>query len=294
MLASVALVLAGCSTRTSAPPPLTRAHAHNDYLHARPLHDALDHGFCSIEADVYLVDGALLVAHDRKDVKPDRTLTALYLEPLRERVKANGGRVHRGDPAITLLVDIKSEASATYAALHELLQRYASMLTTYRGDRIEPKAVNVIISGNRPVAEIAPQAVRYAAVDGRAGDLESNPSAQLVPWVSDNWQKHFTWRWQGEMPPAERAALQRWIECAHAQGRKVRFWNTPDRPDAWRILLEAGVDFVGTDDLDGLARFLRQRPERVAGAGRDARPARSDGRAHGSSLPAVAATAGKN
>jgi hypothetical protein len=46
----------------AAPVPLTRAHAHNDYLHARPLFDALDHGFCSVEADVWLVDGKLLVA----------------------------------------------------------------------------------------------------------------------------------------------------------------------------------------------------------------------------------------
>jgi len=32
--------------------PLIPAHAHNDYLHARPLLDALDHGFCSVEADI--------------------------------------------------------------------------------------------------------------------------------------------------------------------------------------------------------------------------------------------------
>ena len=32
--------------------PLARAHAHNDYEHPRPLRDALDHGFTSVEADV--------------------------------------------------------------------------------------------------------------------------------------------------------------------------------------------------------------------------------------------------
>lgn len=74
--------------------PLPNAHAHNDYEHARPLLDALDHGFCSVEADIYLVDGALLVAHDRKDVKPERMLQSLYLDPLRERVKTNNGRVY--------------------------------------------------------------------------------------------------------------------------------------------------------------------------------------------------------
>ena len=33
--------------------PLMRAHAHNDFQHTRPLLDALDCGFSSVEADVY-------------------------------------------------------------------------------------------------------------------------------------------------------------------------------------------------------------------------------------------------
>ena len=40
--------------------PLPPAHAHNDYEHRRPLQDALDRGFNSVEADVWLVDGELL------------------------------------------------------------------------------------------------------------------------------------------------------------------------------------------------------------------------------------------
>src|SRR5438128_8490223 len=89
--------------------PLPQAHAHNDYEHKRPLWDALDRGFCSVEADIYLVNGQLLVAHSRQGVKPERTLQSLYLDPLRERVKKNGGRVYAGGPEVTLLVDIKSD-----------------------------------------------------------------------------------------------------------------------------------------------------------------------------------------
>src|SRR5438046_10430632 len=57
--------------------PLTRAFAHNDYQHARPLNEALECGFCAVEADIYLVDGKLLVAHDREKVQPDRMLESL-------------------------------------------------------------------------------------------------------------------------------------------------------------------------------------------------------------------------
>lgn len=242
--------------------PLIRAHAHNDYEHPRPLFDALERGFCSVEADVYLVEGQLLVAHDRKDVKPARTLAALYLEPLRERVKRNAGRVHRNGPALVLLVDVKSEAAPTYAVLHHELKTYAAMLTTFRGGRTEPGAITVIVSGNRAREEMLAQPVRYAAIDGRTADLEANPSAALVPIISDNWQKLFTWRWEGAMPEEQRTALRAWIDRAHAQGRRVRFWNTPDRPDAWAVLLDAGVDMIGTDDLPGLQRFLLARPAR--------------------------------
>ena len=134
------VLLSGFAVRAAEPIPLLRAHSHNDYEHARPLQDALDRGFCSIEADVYLVEGRLLVAHDRKDVVPSRTLTALYLEPLRERVRRNDGRVFRRGPAMILLVDVKSEASATYAALHSELEKYADMLTTFRADEtIDPR-----------------------------------------------------------------------------------------------------------------------------------------------------------
>src|SRR5437870_3378437 len=123
---------AGPQPETNSPPPLIRAHAHNDYEHGRPLFDALERGFCSIEADVWLVDGQLLVAHDRHQVKSERTLQTLYLDPLRERVRRNGGRVYANGPEIVLLVDVKSEAEKTYAALREVLKPYSDVLTTYR------------------------------------------------------------------------------------------------------------------------------------------------------------------
>src|SRR5713226_3075846 len=82
--------------------PLTNVHAHNDYEHTRPLFDALDHGFCSVEADIFLVKDRLLVGHTSKDLRPDRTLEKLYLDPLREQVRKHQGRVYRDGPTIYL------------------------------------------------------------------------------------------------------------------------------------------------------------------------------------------------
>jgi len=251
------LLLLVCTVvRAAEPAPQLRAHAHNDYEHPRPLLDALDHGFGSIEADIYLVEGRLLVAHNLKDVKPERTLEALYLAPLRERVQRNGGRVYRGGPTIALLVDVKSEGAATYAALHVILQNYAAMLTRFRGETVEPGAITVVVSGNRVPSVMAAQPLRYAAMDGRVADLAGGAPVALVPWISDNWQKTFTWKWTGPMPDADREKLRELVAQTHAQGRRIRFWNTPDTPEAWRLLLDAGVDLINTDRLAALQAFL--------------------------------------
>ena len=238
------------------PVPLIRAHAHNDYNHRRPLLDALDHGFCSVEADIYLVGGKLLVAHNRSQVKPERTLQALYLDPLRERVEKNGGRVYPGGPEFTLLVDLKSDWQTIYPALREVLSHYTNMLTTFRAGTTETNAIRVIITGDRSREMFAGESIRYAALDGSLDDLNSGLPASLIPWISSNWSPHFKWRGTGPMPEADKARLQQIVTKAHQQGRRVRFWGAPDQPAFWREMLANGVDLINTDDLAGLQKFL--------------------------------------
>lgn len=249
------------NTEAAQTSPLSRAHAHNDYLHSRPLLDALSHGFCSVEADVFLVDGKLLVAHERSELQADRTLESLYLDPLLRRVRENGGRVHPGRPGFTLLVDFKSDGEETYEALDRILAGYKEMLTTVEQGIVEKNAVTVIVSGNRAWQRISSDSLRYAGVDGRLSDLGSTRPSHLMPLISDNWEKYFRWSGKGPMPEAERAELRRIIQEAHNQQRRVRFWATPDRPSPertaiWIELLAAGVDHIGTDDLAGLRAFL--------------------------------------
>ena len=141
------------------------------------------------------------------------------------------------------------------------------MLTVFRAGVSTPGAITVILSGNRARAELAAQPVRYAALDGRLDDLAANPSVALVPWISDNWTKHFTWRWSGPMPEAERAKFHGLIGQAHAQGRLIRFWGTPDTPEAWRILNAAGVDFINTDHLTALRDFFLTTTAASGGSG---------------------------
>lgn len=238
------------------PTPLIQAHSHNDYEHQRPLLDALDHGFCSVEADVWLVDGQLLVAHDRDKVKPDRTLQALYLDPLRERVKKNGGRVYPNGPEFTLLIDLKSGWQTTYPVLRTVLTNYAGILTTIRDGEKHTNAALIVISGSRDRKMFDGESIRYATFDGELSDLDANPSPNFAPWISARWGGSFSWRGDGPMPDAERQKLTEIVKRAHEQGRRVRFWGAPDNRECWQMLRAARVDLINTDDLVGLQQFL--------------------------------------
>lgn len=241
---------------TAAVTPVRHAHAHNDYEHKRPLFDALEQGFCSVEADIFLVDKELRIGHTQLDLRPERTLESLYLKPLRERVQANKGRVYPDGPPFFLLIDVKTEAKATYTALDPVLARYGDMLSCLRDGKYTPNAVTVIISGNCDRETITNQSVRYAGIDGRPPDLESTTAAHLIPWISANWTTIFRWRGDGPMPEAERAKLREFVGKAHDRGRLVRFWSTAENPLVWKELRSAGVDLINTDKLSELRQFL--------------------------------------
>jgi hypothetical protein len=242
----------------AATEPLAGAHSHNDYWRQRPLLDALDHGFTSVEADIFLVDGRLLVGHARNELTPEKTLETLYLEPLARRVRENGGQVYPDGARFLLLIDIKTDAGPTYERLSAVLSKYAEMLTTVEHGAVRQGAVTVVISGNRPpVDELAAAKLRYAGLDGRTSDLESDVPSHDMPMISDSWSSQFTWNGNGPMPAAERQKLHDMVQKAHAAGRMVRFWATPENEAVWRELRLAGVDLLNTDQLPRLAAFLR-------------------------------------
>ena len=146
---------------SSSVTPVKHTHAHNDYEHTRPLFDALDQGFTSVEADIYLKDGQLLIGHTASSLRPERTLEKLYLDPLRERARIHGGRIYKNGPAFYLLIDVKTAAEPTYRRLHEVLAQYSDILTTVEG-KGQSGAVTAVISGNRDKPGMREQKVRYA------------------------------------------------------------------------------------------------------------------------------------
>ncbi|WP_369387766.1 phosphatidylinositol-specific phospholipase C/glycerophosphodiester phosphodiesterase family protein [Streptomyces sp. CG1] len=247
--------------------PLWNAHAHNDYEHPRPLFDALDHRFGSVEGDIFLVGDQLLIGHDSSELDPTRTLESLYLDPLAAIVRGNHGSVYRGwRRPLQLLIDIKTEGSSTYLELDRHLRRYPHLFTRYDRGRIHRGPVTAVISGDRAARlPMEAQDERLAFYDGRLTDLGGSAPASFISLISDNWTQVFTWSGDGAFPDAERRKLYDITAAAHARGQQVRFWATPDaagpaRDALWTELLAAGVDYLNTDDLAGLEVFLDSRP----------------------------------
>lgn len=222
-------------------------HAHNDYLHARPLFDALDQGFDSVEADVFLSKNDLLVGHFFWEIKPERTLESLYLLPLSKLHKE--GKLKN----IWLMVDIKSnEAERSAMLLDQQLRRYPGLFSKV-GEK-DNAPVKVLLSGNMPREWVCSGKSNLLRLDGREGDLGNKEQAEIFPWVSMPWSKHFSWLGKGPISEIEKNKLKAMALKAASAKQQLRFWGAPDVPECWKIQAEFGVQRIGTDNLSGLAK----------------------------------------
>ncbi len=249
------------STGIMAQQPLVNAHAHNDYEQDRPLLEALDNGFISVEADIHAIDGELYVVHDRPgDVAGVPTLEQLYLAPLEQRITENGGEVYPGfEGFFYLMIDIKTDAEDTYVLLRQVLEKYAAIISVVNGDQEERKPVKVFLSGNRPIDLLINEQKQLAGVDGRPKDLEKNYPPTIMPVISDNYRRFLSSRDPKTIDDKELADLKEFITEAHTQQKLVRLWAIPDNPEMWEFLLSIGVDLINTDRLPELRVFLEER-----------------------------------
>jgi len=241
--------------------PLSKAFAHNDYWHKRPLYDALDNGYTHIEADVYLRRGQLLVSHLPPFFSKKRTLEALYLKPLMAYAQTADSQ------PITLMIDVKSKAQPTYEALEQLLQNYQGLISTYTAGVITKRKVTIVLTGHKPFQFLKNQTSGWAFID----DDLIKPSANarfnaLFQTASCKYSNVLSWTGEGVMPAQERRQLCAFVEQAHSEGKKVRLWASPENRTVWAELLSCGIDLINTDQLLRLKTFLLEEVLRFAKA----------------------------
>lgn len=259
--AGVVAILA-CDT-ACAPPPvadaghvvvehaLPGAHSHNDETRDAPLDQALSLRFASIEVDVFVYEGSLVAGHDLFTIAGG--LDALYLAPLQERVDARGS-VYGDGARFDLWIDLKSGDTAVRDAVHEALSAYP-MIARF-GAGAGGGAVRVILTGDE-----ASKAAYVDERDERLACRDTNYLRMDDPPVDDRFCAYALdfrvevgdWDGGGDAPPDVVAALDDVVARAAATDRPLRLWGAPDTPSSWRAQKAAGVDWVGADDLAGLA-----------------------------------------
>ena len=245
--------------------PIRDGHSHNDYWRNRPMLDALDHGFCSVEADVFLRDGQFWAGHVTAEIMLRRNLETIYLKTLKEQIDLNGGTVYPGVETFYLWIEFKEEPEEAWAALVPLLEKYKDMLASVTDGVKKPGPVQVIITGNRPFKSFEDSKGKtfYATLDGRFSDLDNpNRPAWMVGAINESWGSVCSWKGNGEFPADQRAKLAALIDKAHSQGRLLRFWGAPQNATFWTELRRLKVDFINTDHLTTFQKFdQKYKPE---------------------------------
>ncbi|KAH8714696.1 hypothetical protein BGZ61DRAFT_449403 [Ilyonectria robusta] len=152
-----------------------RCHSHNDYWRTVPLMDAISAGCPSVEADVWYQDDDLYVGHREFELRANRTLRSLYIDPLIDIIERQNNLppcdtgkpcdsrwltdehlagVFSAEPdhPLVLAIDFKTPGEPLWQGLQAQLKplRDRNMLTYFNGTAIIPGPVVIIGTGNAP------------------------------------------------------------------------------------------------------------------------------------------------
>ncbi|MES2064674.1 MAG: hypothetical protein V4456_22340 [Bacteroidota bacterium] len=221
-------------------------HSHNDYSRPEAFYHAFNAGAGAIEADVYLRNGTLVVAHDTDAAKQLLTLDKMYLQPILKEFKT------RARP-LNLVIDLKGAYAPILAELLEELKPLKHLL--HSGNSNNP--LNIIITGNRPPPAEYSKYPPYITFDDDLQLSHTPGQWKRVAQVSLNFENYSKWRGLGTLPPVDEKVLKSIINAVHASGKKIRFWAAPDNKAGWQKLMELNADILSTDKIDELKEALK-------------------------------------
>ncbi|WP_419213972.1 alkaline phosphatase [Maribacter sp. X9] len=229
-----------------------KVHSHNDYKQNIPFWKAFSAEVQSIEVDVFLRDGKLLVAHDLSEADESRTLERLYLEPLKEVIEL-GQLKNR---SLQLLVDVKSDAITTLNAIVSALNDYAMVR--------DNEKISIVISGNRPALSNYVNYPKFIFFDYQSIDTVTDTDVlDKIAMVSLSFTNYSEWNGKGRLTADDFERVTKVITKAHALNKPFRFWATPDSKSAWKTFMSMGVDFINTDMPNECVSYVNTLDERV-------------------------------
>ena len=250
-------ILLAVVTLTRLQAQVPARHSHNDYQQPFPFYTAYRYQFESIEADIFLINGQLLVAHTDKELEPERTLDKLYLHPIDSILKKNKGFIYpKQNKTLQLLIDCKTEAYSTLNALVNLLKKYPAITSSAN--------IKLVITGERPAAADFSKYPSYIFFDGRPDEHYSKAALQKVALISVGFTQYSQWNGYSILAQQEQEKLQRLIAEAGKLNKPFRFWGCPDTVLAWEVFIKMGIAFINTDHIEQLSDFLKEKTRKIA------------------------------
>jgi alkaline phosphatase len=234
---------------------IANTHSHNDYEQAIPFRMAYAAGFGSIEADIFLQNGELIVGHDRNEIMAHRTLEEYYIRPLLEGLLKNNGHPYADyTRTLQMLIDIKTDSIFTVDTLVALLKKYPQISNN--------PSVRWVITGNRPDTSRWTSYPSFIWFDGELFRDYNQRSLSRIAMMSDDLKNYTQWNGKSNIPAGELSRLKELVNKSHKVNKPVRFWDAPDFINAWIQLMHLGVDYLNTDHIKALQDFLNQLPAR--------------------------------
>lgn len=231
------------------------AHSHNDYANEIPFYMAYNNHFGSIEADIFYENGDLFVAHSRSDIKPERSLDFLYIQPIVKLFSANKGKAWPdNNSTFQLLIDLKTMVEPTLSVLVEKLKKYPDVFDPM----VNKLAVRIVITGNRPDPSAFSEYPECIFFDGLLNKKYDDQQLKRVALYSEDLKKFTSWNGIGDLAGNDKTKLQSVIDSVHAKGKKIRFWNAPDNINSWNVLINMKCDFINTDQIVKLSEYLNK------------------------------------
>jgi alkaline phosphatase len=254
------LLIAGLlfSFKVKAQTPLSynQGHSHNDYHQKIPLLTAYGAEMGSIEADVFLKNGQLYVAHDTSEIKEGITLKKLYLEPLANFYAKNGNRPYKDSSLkLQLVIDVKEDHQHVLPQLIEELKGYQDIFNSTKN----PKAVRIVLSGDMPAPSEFKNYPDYISFDGRPNVTYTEEQLKRIAMISDALKSYTAWKGKEVLTKSDEEKLKAVIAQAHQKHKPFRFWATPDSAHSWIVLEKLGADWINTDQPAKLREFYQNR-----------------------------------
>ncbi|KAI1100055.1 hypothetical protein F4804DRAFT_58564 [Jackrogersella minutella] len=246
----------------------TNCHSHNDYTRNIPIYSAMSAGCIGIEADVFYVDGDVIIGHTIPT--PGRTLSVQYTEPLRAILDHNNGGspgsngLYKAEPSrgITLLVDFKTSTNETLDAVVKALQplRDGGYLSHLEDGKFVQKQITVVASGSAPFDRInAGDGVpdRDLFYDAKVDQWNSEYTSANSYYASADFESDIGSPGSAtDFTQDQKNKVETQVSDAHGAGLIVRYYDLPG-DYMWEPLAALGVDMLNADDMYDTARLSR-------------------------------------